>query len=70
MEMSRLWWSVEAMNNMFEPCDEAVRDMLDVVTAMDAEDREEKIRKIVAIVAEHAYLVGYAEACRNREMDA
>jgi len=53
--------------NMFEPCDEAVRDMLD---AIGDDDREAKIRRIVAIVAEHAYLVGYAEACRNREMDA
>lgn len=56
--------------NMFEPCDEAVRDMLDVVNALYDVDREEKIRKIVAIVAEHAYLYGYAEAMRNREMDA
>ena len=70
MEMSRLWWSVETVNNMFEPCDEAVRDMLDVVNAMDAEDREAKIRRIVAVVAEHAYLYGYAEALRNREVDA
>lgn len=58
------------MIGMFEPCDEAVRDMLDAVNAVDDRAREAKIRRIVAIVAEHAYLYGYAEALRNRKWDA
>lgn len=73
--MPGLWWSVEEMSNyssvnMFEPCDEAVRDMLAAVNQLDDAGREERIRYIVAVLAEHAYLLGYAQAMRNREMDA
>lgn len=55
---------------MFEPCDEAVRDMLDVVNALGDDEREAKIRYIVAVVAEHAYIYGYSEALRDRRGDA
>lgn len=56
--------------NMFEPCEKAVRDMLASVNAIDDADRVEKIRYIVSVLAEHAYLIGYAEALRNRSGDA